>query len=90
MFPVENPVLRERVLGEILQSYLNDRRKARILRQDGSYTRNYASKSDNGYRFSAQDFFIASAEGRSSENPASTKYPPFGPASPEPELAVVA
>jgi polyphosphate kinase len=90
MFPVENPVLRERVLGEILQSYLNDRRKARILRQDGSYTRNYASKSDNGYRFSAQDFFIASAEGRSSENPASTKYPPVGPASPEPELAVVA
>ena len=93
MFPVKNPVLRERVFGEILQSYLNDTRTARILRRDGSYTRTYqesANKSDNGNRFSAQDFFMAGAEGRSTENPASTKYLPVELASHEPELAVVA
>ena len=41
MFPVETTVLRERVSGEILQSHLKDTRKARILRQDGSYTLSY-------------------------------------------------
>jgi polyphosphate kinase len=93
MFPIKNPVLRERVFGEILQSYLNDTRTARILRRDGSYTRTYqesANKSDNGNRFSAQDFFMAGAEGRSTENPASSKYLPVELASHEPELAVVA
>jgi len=93
MFPVKNPVLRDRVFGEILQSYLNDTRKARILRQDGSYTRTYqesANKSDNGNRFSAQDFFIARAESSSTENPASPKYLPVELASHEPDLAVVA
>jgi polyphosphate kinase len=93
MFPVKNPVLRDRVFGEILQRYLNDTRKARILRQDGSYTRTCqesANKSDSGNRLSAQDFFIARAEGRSTENPASTKYLPGEPASHEPALAVVA
>ena len=39
MFPVKNPVLRERLFSEILQTYLKDTRKARILRQDGTYTR---------------------------------------------------
>jgi polyphosphate kinase len=93
MFPVKNPVLRERVFGEILQSYLNDTRKPRILRQDGSYIRTCqesANKSDKCNRFSAQDFFIARAEGRSTETPSSTKYLPVERASHEPELAVVA
>jgi polyphosphate kinase len=93
MFPVKNPVLRERLFGEILQTYLKDTRKARILRQDGTYTRTYqesATKSDNANRFSAQDFFIARAEGRSTENPASTKYLPREHASHNLDLAVVA
>jgi hypothetical protein len=62
------------VFGEILQTYLKDARKARILRPDGTYTRSYqesAAKPHNGNRFSAQDFFIARAEGGSTENPAS-------------------
>jgi polyphosphate kinase len=93
MFPLKNPVLRERVFGEILHTYLKDTSKARILRPDGTYSRAYpetATKSDNGNRFSAQDFFIARAEGRSTESPASTKYLPVKLASHEPELAVVA
>ena len=53
-------VLRERLFGEILQSYLKDTEKTRILNQNGSHSRAYqASKSNNGTngtRFSAQDF----------------------------------
>jgi hypothetical protein len=30
MFPIENSALRERVFGEILQSYFKDTRKTRI------------------------------------------------------------
>jgi polyphosphate kinase len=93
MFPVKNPVLRERVFGEILQTYLKDARKARILRPDGTYTRSYqesAAKPHNGNRFSAQDFFIARAKGGSTENPASTKYLPVELASRELGLPVVA
>src|SRR5579871_4945361 len=39
MFPVLDPLLRERVRQEILQSYLSDTLKARILQRDGSYVR---------------------------------------------------
>ncbi len=66
MFPVKNPTLRDRLFGEILQSYLRDNEKTRILRQDGSYVRAYQAStsklSRNGNRFSAQKFFIDLAE----------------------------
>jgi polyphosphate kinase len=39
MFPVEDPVLRERVLTEIVPAYLRDNVKARILRPDGTHYR---------------------------------------------------
>lgn len=93
MFPVKNSVLRESVVGEILLAYLKDTRKARILRQDGTYTRAYqesSSKPDNGNRFSAQDFFIDRAEGRSTKNPTLTKYLPLELPSRDRDLAVVA
>jgi polyphosphate kinase len=93
MFPVKDPVLRERVFGEILQTYLKDTRKVRILRHDGTYTRTHqesTSKPNNGNRFSAQDFFIERAEGRSTENPTLTKYLPLELASRDLDLAVVA
>jgi polyphosphate kinase len=93
MFPVKDPVLRESVFGGILQTYLKDTRKARILRQDGTYTRTCqesATKPDNGNRFSAQEFFIERAEGRSTKDPASTKYVPLELASRDLGLAVVA
>jgi polyphosphate kinase len=75
MFPIRNPALRERLFGEILQSYLRDNDKTRLLRQDGSYARAYQANtsklSRNGNRFSAQTFFVDLAEGRSEVKPAS-------------------
>jgi polyphosphate kinase len=69
MFPVRNPALRNRVLGEILHAYLRDNDKARILQADGSYaradSRKTAKHSRNGNRFSAQSHFLDLAEGRS-------------------------
>jgi polyphosphate kinase len=66
MFPVRNPLLRERVFDEILQSYLKDNDKARLLRQDGTYSRvcppSGPRPSRNGNRFSAQKFFVDLAE----------------------------
>jgi polyphosphate kinase len=75
MFPVKNPALRERVFSEILQSYLRDNDKSRLLRPDGNYTRLHQASphklSRNGTRFSAQTFFVDLAEGKSEEKPAS-------------------
>jgi polyphosphate kinase len=66
MFPIRNPQLRERVFDEILQSYLKDNDKTRILRQDGTYARVSDPGSPrlrrNGNRFSAQNFFVDLAE----------------------------
>jgi len=39
MFPIESPVLKDRILREIVPVYLQDNVKARILRADGSYAR---------------------------------------------------
>lgn len=39
VFPVTSPVLRTRLRDEILQMYLSDTVKARLLREDGSYDR---------------------------------------------------
>src|SRR5437867_11063795 len=38
-FPVENPALRDRIINEVLPSFLNDRVKARELQADGTYRR---------------------------------------------------
>jgi polyphosphate kinase len=38
-FPVENSMLRDRIIKEVLPSFLNDRVKARELQPDGSYRR---------------------------------------------------
>ena len=39
IFPVQSPELKHRLRHEILDAYLNDTAKARILQEDGSYTR---------------------------------------------------
>ena len=39
MFPIEDPVLRARILDEILGTTLADNTRARLLRRDGSYER---------------------------------------------------
>jgi polyphosphate kinase len=70
--PLRDELLRQRVRNEILDAYLADNRKARVLLKDKTYVR--AWQAANGRRerkppakdavFSAQDFLIGLAEGR--------------------------
>jgi polyphosphate kinase len=72
LVPLRDEVLRERVHREILDAYLADNRKARILLSDATYIR--AWQPVHGKRnplpptgaaaFSSQDFLIAVAEGK--------------------------
>jgi polyphosphate kinase len=57
VFPVLSPELKNRLRKEILESYLRDNTKARLLQPDGEYVR--APRS--GTPFSAQDHLMAIA-----------------------------
>jgi polyphosphate kinase len=69
LFPIKDPMLKQRIRGEILEAYLADNTQARILQADGRYV--YAdalcsrSRSPKrGVYFNAQEFLIAHAEGK--------------------------
>ena len=72
LVPLRDEVLRERVHREILDAYLADNRKARILLPDATYIRAWQPVHGKRNRrpptgaaaFSAQDFLIAVAEGK--------------------------
>ena len=76
LFPVQDPQLRARLRNEILAAYLADTAKTRMLEPDGDYRRAHSHaaerasakapdrKSAEKGGFSAQDFFIQLAEGR--------------------------
>src|SRR2546422_3990888 len=69
MFPLKDAMLRDRVKHEILDSYLADKLKARILKRDGSYVRSWQAQGKRRpptgtAAFGAQDFLIALAEGK--------------------------
>jgi polyphosphate kinase len=69
IFPVYDPLLRERIKMEILGSLLMDNLKARILQKDGSYVRAWRAqckrKAPAGdAAFNAQEFMAALAEGK--------------------------
>jgi polyphosphate kinase len=70
VFPVFDPLLRQRVRYEILEAYLADTAKARTLQSDGDYVRADAllrKKSRAALpRFNAQEFLIGLAEGHES------------------------
>jgi polyphosphate kinase len=57
MFPIEAPDLKQRVLKEIIPTYLHDNVRTRILLPDGSYTR--ASPSDGQVAHRSQEEFLA-------------------------------
>lgn len=61
-FPVRDPVVKARIHDEILPAYLADTVKARIQQPDGTYRR--ATTPKDGQPFSAQDFLIKLAEGK--------------------------
>jgi polyphosphate kinase len=70
LFPLKNPLLRDRVVHEILAAYLADNVKSRFLQKDGRYLRPWQSSRGRSKRpprgaaaFSAQDFLIGLAEG---------------------------
>lgn len=60
-FPVKDAMLRQRIRNEILDAYLRDTAKSRLLRSDGSYTR--PKLAAGTHAFNAQEFLIAVAEG---------------------------
>ncbi len=57
LFPVEDPALAERLRQEILETYLHDNVKARLMQADGTYVR--ARPSPGRDVCSAQEWFIA-------------------------------
>jgi polyphosphate kinase len=61
VFPVNDPQLRDRIRYEILDTYLADTSKARLLQPDGTYVRSRRTRATA--RFTAQQFFIDLAEG---------------------------
>ncbi len=73
LFPVKDPLLRDRIIHEILAVYLADNMKARLLQPDGRYLRPWQSPKGRSKKpprgpaaFSAQEFLIGLAGGKSS------------------------
>jgi polyphosphate kinase len=83
LVPLRDELLRDRVRHEILDAYLADNRKARILLRDSTYIRAWQSPQGKhktkppvgAAAFSAQDFLISLAEGKQ----AATLPPPPAP-----------
>jgi hypothetical protein len=61
LFPVEDQALRERLCNEILPAYLQDTKKARILRADGLYARLRNGLAGRRSGFSVQEHMMRSA-----------------------------
>jgi polyphosphate kinase len=69
VFPLKDALLRERVKHEILEAYLADNVKARILLKDQNYIRVWQAQGkrnppSGSAAFNAQEFLIALAEGK--------------------------
>jgi polyphosphate kinase len=58
-FPVDDPALKERILGEILGAMMGDNQKAWVLRRDGQYERVQPAAEAKPLR--SQEQFIALA-----------------------------
>jgi polyphosphate kinase len=70
LFPLKNPLLRDRVVHEILAAYLADNVKSRFLQSDGRYLRPWQSPRGRSKKpprgsaaFSSQDFLLGVADG---------------------------
>jgi polyphosphate kinase len=68
LFPVKDEMFRQRIRQEILESYLADNLKSRILQKDGAYIRAWRAqgrrKPPSHGGFNAQEFLIGLAEGK--------------------------
>ncbi len=77
LVPLRDEMLRQRVRSEILDAYLADNRKARILLNDARYIRAWQTPGSRNRRppmgaaaFSSQDFLMSVAEGKAVAIPA--------------------
>jgi len=80
LFPLKDELLRERVKCEILDAYLGDNVKTRLLQRDGSYIRVWQAKGKRKppageTAFNAQEFLIGVAEGKRSPDAIPTQAP---------------
>jgi polyphosphate kinase len=69
VFPVFDPLLKQRVRQEIIEAYLADNTKTRILEPSGEYVRaatRVIGRRTAPPRFNAQEFLIGLAEGHES------------------------
>ena len=72
LVPIRDPMLRERAMHEILECYLADNLKTRVLLRDGTYERIWrtgkrpAKPPTGSAAFNAQEFLICLAEGKAS------------------------
>ena len=64
VFPIKDPQLCARIRNEILEAYLEDTCKARVLLPDGDYAR--VKPAPGAAPFSSQGFFMQLAEGKAS------------------------
>jgi len=69
IFPLLDPLLRQRVRQEILAAYLADTLKSRVLRPDGTYSApptpaKTKTRGGSARGFAAQEFLLGLAEGR--------------------------
>ena len=68
MFPVEAPILKRRILKEVIPTYLRDNVRARLLQSDGSYTRVQPRDGEPVHR--SQEEFLAMRAGHAPATPA--------------------
>jgi polyphosphate kinase len=79
MFPVEDPRLKNRLTGELLQVVLNDNVKARQLQADGSYSRLVPSEGQPGVRSQTIFQALARESARDASDSAFKIVPILGP-----------
>jgi hypothetical protein len=90
MFHIKNPALCRQIVTEVVEPYLADTEKTRILLEDGNYVRATDQRAmkhaKNGFHFNVQEFMLRFAEGREalSEVPSNGRFIRM-PAEPKPE-----
>ncbi len=80
IFPLKDVMLRDRVKNEILDAYLADNVKSRLLQKDGSYLRAWQAQGKRKpplgeAAFSAQDFLMALSEGKATPDAIPSRTP---------------
>jgi polyphosphate kinase len=91
LFPLKDPALKQRIVGEVLAAYLEDTRTARVLGADGKFTR--PRRGQNGHGISVQEKLMRAAQlpvaaaarrgPKPADGAATTMVPPVG--KPEPD-----